>query len=140
MNVLIYGKENLPKYTEILQKWLPVSTEHKDCENMLLLQHEDKSCCILDPSQKKAAAFAQEQGWMCLTCGFSSYDSLVLSSRIDEQAVVTLQRQLCTLSGNLLEAGDRLIHIQNGINDRDLLLCCGVLMLSDLFIEDEFYI
>ncbi len=132
MKLLLYGQDNIRECAKILMQWLPVFPQGGDTGSFLLLQHGNQCCCILDPSREKSSAFARERRLDCLTCGFSSYDSLVLSSRMDGQAIVTLQRQLFTFNGSVVEPGDRLLYIRKELSDHNLLLCCGALLLSGL--------
>ncbi len=140
MKIFLFGKDSLDECEMILKQWLPIVPQCGTSDSFLILQQGSRSCCILDPTHEEAAAFAQKQGLDCLTCGFSSYDSLVLSSRSDTEAIITLQRQIHSFSGTVLEPGDRLIRKSSSINDHNLLLCCGSLLLAGILSEEEFFL
>ncbi len=65
-----------------------------------------------------------------MTCGTSVKDTLSVASLDYTNAVISLQRGLVTLSGELLEPHDIKVLLQSPIGVFPLLACCAVLLLA----------
>ena len=133
MNVEIFGGELGKEVKEILKKQLPdLNIRFHDSKEeyiMLHQEHHNEICCVFQNG--RIAAELINKGFRTLSCGFSSYDTLVISSSKIEKAVVSLQRKIYTLSGQLLEPADYLIDKRNDYSDTVLLFSVAVLLLLD---------
>lgn len=94
--------------------------------------------CVFDSAYDGAAEFAKAKGIKTLTCGFSPYDTMTLSSITPERAVVTLQREIHTLDGQLVEPADYPVILRRALQPHTILLCCAALLLLGLGGEDNF--
>ena len=132
--VKIFGGALLHEYKQILCRMLPDKYQSNFYEkadgDFILICTEDR-WCVFESSQHSVTKLAQLKQYKTLTCGFSSYDTLVLSSSTPEQAVVSLQRQIQSISGKVLEPGDFLIKKSVEYSDTAVLLCVAVLLLLD---------
>lgn len=70
-------------------------------------------------------------GAVAITCGTSSKDTLSLASISDNQAVVSLQRSLRTLSGMVIEPADFTIRLTGHYNVFSILAYCAILLLLE---------
>ena len=139
--VLIFGGTLLHECREILRQMIPdirLSCISEKQSNDFILICKGECWCVFDSSQHPVIELAQQKRYKTLTCGFSYYDTLVLSSSSSEQAVVSLQREIVTVSGQIREPGDYLIHKHNNYSDMAVLLSAAVLLLLDRK-GNEFY-
>lgn len=86
---------------------------------------------ILPYSSRPALKFAQKNNIKAVTCGLSPYDTLTLSSITGERAVVTLQREIRTLGGVMVEPADFPITLCNPWEAEAILTVAAVLLLGD---------
>lgn len=132
--VHIFGKKLLRECRPILKKMIP-DIMLKNFPNSpvgdFILIHWGETWCIFEGSQRSVIELARSRQYKTLTCGFSAYDTLVLSSSSEEQSVVSLQREIRTLSSQLLEPGDFLIQKSEARSDAAILLGTAVLLLLD---------
>lgn len=133
MNIEILGRELGKEVQEILKKQLPntrICFYESNNEYVMLYQEQhNEICCVFQSG--RAADELMNKGFRTLSCGFSSYDTLVMSSSTMEKAVVSLQRRIYTLSGQMLEPADYLIDKRNDYSDTALLFSVAVLLLLD---------
>ncbi len=85
---------------------------------------------VLDAQNLRAAALLKGTKNIALTCGTSVKDTLSVASLDYTNAVISLQRGLVTLSGELLEPHDIKVLLQSPIGVFPLLACCAVLLLA----------
>ncbi|MGN0664103.1 MAG: hypothetical protein ACI4L5_03415 [Negativibacillus sp.] len=148
LEVMLFGKKTQEKCGNILKKQIPASLaagkNYGKLPSSLLRQiarrdefillhrpEPEEYWCIFDASQEGVTRMAQRNHLRTLTCGFSPYDTLVLSGMSLDQAVVSLQREIHTVSDRLLEPGDYVIHCSGASDDPALLLCTATLLMSD---------
>ncbi len=130
--VQIFGKTVRNECREILQKKIPdIKISLSANEEDFILIHREQSWCIFDSSQCSVVELAHLQQFKTLTCGFSVYDTLVLSSSSVEQVVVSLQREIQTITGQVLEPGDYLVRKSRDYSDEAILLCVAAQLLLD---------
>lgn len=89
-----------------------------------------RPCCIFDPGQGPVAALARRWNLLSLSWGFAPYDTLVLSSYGPGQAVLSLQREIYSAGGRLLEPGD-FVLLHQSLSPQVLLPCGAALLLLD---------
>ncbi len=96
--------------------------------------------CIFDSQDSISARFAKEHGVKTLTCGFSPYDTVTLSSITPEQAVVTLQREIVTIRGTVAEPADHPVFLRKSYSAQSILRAAAALILMGYAQElDGFY-
>ena len=96
--------------------------------------------CVFCSHHKEAAAFSRERGLRAVTCGFSPYDTVTLSSSTGEQSVVTLQREIHTVEGNLLEPADYPVLLTEPRSGEDVLISAAVLLLLGVMEGQDHFI
>lgn len=132
--VQIFGRMFRNECRQILEKnslMFDLSfSQSEDKSDFILIRMEDV-WCIFDSSQHSVMELARSKQYKTLTCGFSPYDTLVLSSSERGQALVSLQREIRTVSGQVVEPGDFLIQKSEEYSDMTLLLCTAVFLLLD---------
>lgn len=87
--------------------------------------------CVLWSGHQPALEFAQKHKIKTVTCGLSPYDTLTLSSITAELAVVTLQREICTLGGTTIEPADFPVALSQPWEAEAILAAAAILLLSD---------
>ena len=133
--VILFGKDTQSSCEEILRRSLPQYSVKKSGKlpgEFILLRggKAEEYWCIFDGKQEDVRKMAGENHLRTLTCGFSTYDSLVLSSCNAEQALVSLLREIHTVFDASVEPGDYLIYHRSEVPEEALLLCTGVLLLA----------
>ena len=86
---------------------------------------------ILPCYSRPALEFAQKNNIKAVTCGLSPYDTLTLSSITGERAVVTLQREIRTLGGIMVEPADFPITLCRPWKAEAILTVAAILLLGD---------
>lgn len=87
---------------------------------------------ILGAQNRAAAAALKNTGQVAITCGASPRDTISIASLGEESAVVSLQRNVQTLSGQLLEPHDFTVKLKRRTGMFALLAACSALLLADL--------
>ncbi len=157
MEVMLFGKETKEKCGRILKQHIPgqlaegmnkgklplkLLSQISNQDEFILLHRRqpEEYWCLFCNGQDSVTRMAQRNHLRTLTCGFSPYDTLVLSSVTPEQAVVSLQREIQTTTNHLLEPGDYLVHRNPYSSDPTVLLCTATLLLMGKGQEErEFY-
>ncbi|HHW46639.1 MAG TPA: hypothetical protein GXX17_07010 [Clostridiales bacterium] len=70
-------------------------------------------------------------GINAITCGMASVDTLTLSSVLEDSVLVSLQREIQTLSGKTLEPAEFPIKVSKSYSEYGILAACGILLLSE---------
>lgn len=111
-------------------------------QELILLHRKEPEeyWCVLSSDDENAVHLAQKQKWRTLTCGYSSYDTLVLSSRSTDCLLVSLQREMYTVTNRLLEAGDYLVSCTQNNDEQSILFCVAALLLLDTENEEHLFI
>ncbi|MBQ8599746.1 MAG: hypothetical protein IJ411_06520 [Oscillospiraceae bacterium] len=157
LEVMLFGRDTRDACKRILKKEIPgclaagldysklprnLREQISRKDEFILLRRPDPEeyWCIFDAGQDSVMRLAQRTHLRTLTCGFSPYDTLVLSSVSPEQAVVSLQREIYTAENRLLEPGDYLIHRSIEATEPNILFCTATMLLIDRNRnEHEFY-
>lgn len=156
MEVLLFGGETKDQCRRILKRQIPgqlaegmnkgklplkLLSQISNRDEFILLHRPqpEEYWCLFCNGQDSVTRMAQRNHLRTLTCGFSPYDTLVLSSATAEQAVVSLQREIQTAGDCILEPGDYLIHRSISANDPAVLLCAATLLLIGKGGEDHVF-
>ena len=97
-----------------------------------ILEIPDNYIGVVYSGDSTALRLLQKNNITAITCGMSNLDTLILSSVGDNTASVCVQRQIITLSGKVIEAGDYPIRLKDKITDYALLAAIGILLLCDI--------
>ncbi|MBP1581445.1 MAG: hypothetical protein J6A26_03510 [Oscillospiraceae bacterium] len=156
LEVMLFGEETEKRCSRILKERMPgclaagrnsaklpcrIRERISRRDEFILLRRSEPEeyWCVFDAKQDAVIRMAERNHLRTLTCGFSPYDTLVLSSVSLDQAVVSLQREIHTVSNRLLEPGDYLIHRPALASDSAVLLCTATLLLADWAREDHIF-
>ncbi|HEX2986497.1 MAG TPA: hypothetical protein VHO71_06770 [Caproiciproducens sp.] len=85
--------------------------------------------CILESKNFHAAAILQETGAAAITCGTSSKDTISIAGLEENNAVLSLQRSVMTINGDLVEPHDFKVTVHSGIGPHRILAVCTVLLI-----------
>lgn len=87
---------------------------------------------VLDSQNEAAAEILRESGCIALTCGTAPRDTVSIASLQPEESVVSLQRSIITLSGEVVEPHDFPVHVKKEGSVYSLLAACSVLLLAGI--------
>lgn len=94
---------------------------------------------VLDPENEEAAALLRVHHVPIVTCGLSQKNTVTFSSRTPTTAVVSLQREIHTPDGTLIEPRELPIRLETPRDDYSLLATIAALWLGGMtFPEKEF--
>lgn len=85
---------------------------------------------ILSGQCQAAVQYAQRAGLLPLDCGLSLRDTLTLSSSTESSAVVSLQRPVARLDGEMVEPVEVPLALTRRWEPFPLLCCAGALLLA----------
>jgi hypothetical protein len=88
--------------------------------------------CVLGSRNTKAAELLNGTDAAVVTCGTGPKDTLSLAGLENSCATVSLQRNLITLSGNLLEPHDFNVSLSRQRSPYQVLFVSAVLLISDI--------
>lgn len=92
-----------------------------------------KNCIpILNSQNVNAVRFLKNNVSIAITCGLSLRDTLSPSSINFPNNIVTLQRDILTVSGKVIEPHDLKVTLKKSMSMFNILSLCGVLLLSDI--------
>ena len=92
-----------------------------------------KNCIpILNSQNLNAVRFLKNSFSIAITCGLSLRDTLCPSSIDFPNNIITLQRDILSISGKVIEPHDFRVTLSKPISMFDILSLCGVLLLSDI--------
>lgn len=94
--------------------------------------------CVMDSGNRQAADVLRGSKAAVITCGTGSKDTLSIASLEPERAEVSLQRNLKTLGGTVLEPHDFSVLLSRPLAPGLILLVSAVLLLSDVSLGDGF--
>ncbi len=95
---------------------------------------------VLGEENAGAVPMLTHTGCPVVTCGMSPRDTLSLSSSDFPSALVSIQRDIRTLSGNVMEPADFRVHLSAPSDEYPLLAACAALLLLDTNPEKGFCI
>lgn len=96
--------------------------------------------CVIDSGNASAAQLLCGSKAAVITCGTGPTDTLSLAGLDAVSACVSLQRNLVTLDGNILEPHDFSVKLSRGKTPEQILAVSAVLLLSGENSEKEFII
>lgn len=100
----------------------------------------DGFLCVLESQNRKAAELLQGTHATVITCGTGSKDTLSIAGLESSCASVSLQRNLVTLSGNVLEPHDFNVKLSKPRSPYQILFVSAVLLISDINSEQGYII
>ncbi|HEX3025647.1 MAG TPA: hypothetical protein VHR42_00230 [Clostridia bacterium] len=92
---------------------------------------------VVDPDNADAIEMLQRNSMQTVTCGMSQKDTVTFSSLDSDRAVVSLQRELRSLSGTTIEPREFPVGFSKQPGEYQLLASAAVLLLSDIPIPDD---
>lgn len=123
----LYECENLPKIE--LQKGIILF------KNSIRQQHAgipENFLCILETKNMHAAALLKDTGSAAVTCGTSTKDTLSVAALEGSVAVLSLQRSIRTVAGEIVEPRDFSVKCSAERSPHQLLSISAVLLLSGI--------
>ena len=88
--------------------------------------------CILGTKNTNAAALLKDAGASAVTCGTSTTDTLSVAALDGSAAVLSLQRSIRTLAGEIVEPHDFSVKCSEERSPHQLLSVSAVLLLSGI--------
>lgn len=123
----LYECESLPKIE--LQRGIILF------KNSIRQQHAEipeNFLCILETKNTHAAALLKDTGTAAVTCGTSTKDTLSVAALDGAVAVLSLQRSIRTLAGEIVEPRDFSVKCSAERSPHQLLSVSAVLLLSGI--------
>lgn len=90
----------------------------------------DGFLCVLETKNYHAASLLKDTNATVITCGTSTKDTISLAGLENTGATLSLQRNLPTLSGELLEPHDFNVSFSKIRSPHQILFVCAALLLS----------
>lgn len=140
----IYSSCKNPKYIVYENRYLP----HTNIFSGIVI-FKNKFYCnkdtylkgfipILDSQNTKAVNLLKNNFSIAITCGLSLKDTLYPSSINYPNNIISLQRDILTVSGKVTEAHDFKVTLKKPTSIFTMLSICGVLLLSDIPSNDGY--
>ena len=95
---------------------------------------------IVDEQNKTAISILKRTGSSVISCGMAYHNTLSIASIDYSSAVVSLQRNIKTLTGNVLEPHDFPVYFNKRIDLYSLLASSAILLLSNVDSSNGFYL
>ena len=99
-----------------------------------------KLLSVIESDNANALSVLQQSGSPVIGCSMSPQDTLTLSCREEDTALVSLQRSVHTLSGALIEPCEIKLHLSRPTELFPLLAACASLLLWDVPFEDGYFL
>lgn len=87
---------------------------------------------IIYEQNKEAISLLKGTGASVISCGMSTYNTLSIASRDYNSAIISVQRQIKTLTNNIIEPHDFPLYFNKSIDMFNLLISSAILLLSDI--------
>ena len=94
---------------------------------------------VFDSQNREAATVLHNTGQVAISCGMSLKDTISIASLQETSALVSLQRNVHTLSSRLVEPFDFTVTFEEKIGVYPLLAVCTALILFDLDLSEKPY-
>ena len=133
-DILLYEFDRIPE--AVLPEGILLLGSRLSAERTALPPH---LIPVFDSGNQTAARLLMQQQREGVSCGCAPQDTLSLASLSDTQAVVSLQRGLCTLDHQLLEPRDLTLQLSRPYELFELMALCAVLLLSGRFSDESLY-
>jgi hypothetical protein len=95
------------------------------------LKINGNAVCVINSSNKNNKEYICSNSLPTVTCGLSDKDTFTISGISEEQAAVSLQRPIKTLSGKMIEPCEFVINLANPVPRYDIMELTAILVLSD---------
>lgn len=99
-----------------------------------------RAVCITDSSNKAAVRSLNSTESCVIGCSMSERDTLSISCITDEYRLVSLQRNIHTLDGDIIEPCEIKLFSDRDLSPFTVLAVCAVLLLTGQPYDDGFYI
>ncbi|WP_416201135.1 MAG: hypothetical protein ACFWUD_02355 [Thermocaproicibacter melissae] len=100
----------------------------------------DNFVCVIGSGNKQAAQMLCRSKAAVVTCGTGMTDTLSLAGIDSSSACVSLQRNLITLQGNLIEPLDFSVNLSQQRTPQQILFVSAVLLLAGVDVEQGYSI
>lgn len=87
---------------------------------------------IIYEQNKEAISALKGTGASVISCGMSTYNTLSIASRDYNSAIVSVQRQIKTLTNHIIEPHDFPLYFNKSIDMFNLLISSAILLLADI--------
>lgn len=128
----VYAAPQLPR-TERLSAVLVLGSELRAQANPI----RTNLLPVFDSGSTAAAQLLSQYGGAAIGCGTSPRDTFSLASFSEQKAVVSLQRNLPTLTGETVEPGDLTLRLRRGCSVFEIMAFCAVMLLCGFGAERE---
>ena len=88
--------------------------------------------CILEMKNIHAAEMLNSTGTAAITCGTNSKDTLSIAGLNETSAALSLQRNIITVDGSILEPHDFTVKLLSKLSPSRILAVCAVLLISGI--------
>ncbi|MDD4377969.1 MAG: hypothetical protein PHH48_07530 [Eubacteriales bacterium] len=95
------------------------------------LKISSEAVCVINSCNKNSIEFICSNSISAITCGLSENDTFTISGISDEQAAVSLQRPIETLSGKMIEPCEFVINLTKPVPRYDIMELTAILVLTD---------
>lgn len=95
------------------------------------LKIDGDAVCVINSSNKNNSEYICSNSIPTVTCGLSDKDTFTISGISEDQAAVSLQRPIKTLSGKIIEPCEFVINLTNPVPRYDIMELTAILVLSD---------
>lgn len=92
----------------------------------------DKLIPIVDDQNKQAISILSHTGTSAISCGMAMHNTLSIASIDENNAIISLQRDIKTLSDSIIEPHDFPVYYSKRIDVFSLLAVSAVLLLSNI--------
>jgi hypothetical protein len=96
--------------------------------------------CVLETKNLEAAAMLKDSNTSAIICGTSPKDTISIAGLDETSAVLSLQRSLITVGGDILEPHDFKVKLLTKLGPHRILAVCAVLLISGIDSSQEYII
>lgn len=128
----VYSAAQLPR-TENLPAVLVFGSELREQADRI----QPNLLPVFDSSSMAAANLLSHYSGAAISCGTSPKDTFSLASFSERKAVVSLQRNLLTLSGKPVEPGDITLCLRRECSVFEIMAFCAVMLLCGVGFEQD---
>lgn len=91
---------------------------------------------VVESDNDKAIEILKKNGLQTVTCGLSQRDTLTFSSIDTERAVISLQREISSISGEIILPHELPVSLKSSFSKYQILAAAAILLLSELQIPE----
>lgn len=107
----------------------------KQCSINICNEFESNTVAIVSSEQQNHLKLLSKLNLRTITCGSSSKDTVTFSSKNDDEIVISLQRAISTINGEIIEPFE--MPMKKSIEDDDFTLLAYVSLLIETGIIDK---